>query len=81
MARDDPTVSHHDDAVRDLRDLIEPMADVDERHAFGFEISDLGEQKFGLFPAQGCGRLVQDEQPGVKSESFGDLDLLLCSHP
>ena len=62
VAGDDAAVAHHHDAVGDLGDLVEPVADIDEGHAFGLEPADLLEQQLGLLAAERRRRLVEDEQ-------------------
>ena len=69
VAGDDAAVAHHHDAVGDLRDLVQPVADIDEGHAFRLELADLLEQQLGLLAAERCGRLVEDQQLGIRASA------------
>jgi hypothetical protein len=71
-----PVAQHHH-AVGDARDLVEPVADVNERDPFAPELIDLREKPLGFSAPERRGRLVENQQPGIERERFGDLDLLL----
>ena len=77
MAGDDAAVAHHHDAVGDLGDLVQPVADIDEGHAFRLELADLLEQQLRLLAAKCGGRFVEDQKLGIERQRLGDLDLLL----
>ena len=62
VARHDAAVAQHHDAVGDPRDLVQPMADVDEATPSRLELADLLEQQLGLLAAERRGRLVEDQQ-------------------
>ena len=54
-------VAQHDDAVGDLRDLGEAVADIDERHALSTQRAHCVEQCIRLSLSECGGRLVEDE--------------------
>jgi hypothetical protein len=54
-------VAQHGDAVGDLEDLVEPVADIDDGLAGRGELLDHVEDADGIGFAERCGRLVQNE--------------------
>ena len=55
------------------------MADVDDRHTFGAQLSDDVEETVRFAVGQRRGRLVHDQDPALVEERARDLDLLLFS--
>ncbi len=75
--RDPPAVAQHRDAVPDAADLAHAMCDVDDADALVLRLLDQGEQALGLALRQRGGRLIEDQDGGLRSESLGDLHHLL----
>ena len=85
MPGNELAVAQHHDPVGDAGDLIQPVADIDERDALGLEPRDLREQPVGLAAAERRGWFVEDQQPRVQRQRLRDLHLLLrrdaeCAH-
>ena len=77
-ARADDLASPDDgDPVGDLEDLVELVADEDDRVALGGEAPEDLEDLLGLLRRQDGGRLVEDEDPRLPVERLEDLDPLL----
>ncbi len=74
-----PAVAQHGDAVRDLEDLLQAVADVDGRHAPRPQLADDGQQPLRIRLGQGGGGLVEDEDARVLGQRLGDLDHLLLA--
>jgi hypothetical protein len=70
-------VAQHGHRVGDLRQLLQPVGDVDDRHAAAREIADHLEQPPHLGVGQRGRRLVHHEDPDVAAERLGHLDELL----
>ena len=69
------------DVVADPYQLLEPVRDVDDRHALRLEIRDHAKQDLDFGRAQRGGRLVHDENADVLRHGFRDFDqLLLADH-
>ena len=69
------------DEVADPDELLEPVRDVDDRHAFRLQIGDDAKQDLDFGRAQRGGRLVHDEDAGVLRHGLRDFDeLLLADH-
>src|ERR1700760_3295457 len=70
------TVAQHGVAIAEAKNLVEPMRDKDNRQAFGLQrqhdADEIGD--FGF--AQGGGRLVHDNEPGLHGEGASNLDEL-----
>ena len=62
------------DAVAELEDLRQPVADVDDRNARVPKPSQDLEEAGRLGQGQRCRRLIQDEQAQLVREALGDLD-------
>ncbi len=77
----DVTVAQDLDAVGDRGDFVEPVGDVDDRHALVAQASDEREQRLGFVVRQGGGRLVEDEQLGRARQRPRDLDDLALADP
>ena len=69
-------IAQHRDAVADLEHLTEPVRDVDDRLAFGFQRTQCIEDPFDLDVGQRRGRLVEDEDAGVACQHPRKLDKL-----
>ena len=67
------------DAVGDLLDLVELVADDDRRDPLALEVQDQVEQMIGVLVVEGRGRLVEDEQLHALRERLRDLDELLLA--
>ena len=65
------------DAVGDLEDLVELVADEDDAVALGRQAAQDREDLDGLLRRQDGGGLVEDEDAGVPIERLEDLDALL----
>ena len=74
---DGDAVLEDGDPVTDLPDLLEPVGDVDDRHALGGQPADDPEQVLHLTLVEHGRRLVEDEQPGVVGERPGHAHDLL----
>ena len=69
-------VAQHRDAVGDLEQLVEPMADVDDPDAAAFELADDVEQARDVALGQRGGRLVHDQDARVVRQRAQNLDPL-----
>ncbi len=72
-------VAQDRDRVGDLLDLVELVADDDRADALALEPDDQVEQVLRVALVQGCGRLVEDQQPDRLVQRLGDLDELLLA--
>ena len=81
VVRHQPSVAQHRDPVGDTGDLVEPVTDVDEADAFGFQTADLLEQALGFLAPERRGRLVEDQEARIQGQRLGDFDLLLGGDP
>src|SRR5437879_6084008 len=68
------------DAVRDLEDLIELVADEDDACALRAKAAKDLEYLAGLLRREDRGGLVEHQDPRVAVDSFEDLDALLLAH-
>ena len=68
------------DAIRESKNLIHTVCNVDDRNPRSFELFDDKMQCLGLGLSQGGRRLVHDEQPGILGHGLGDLNQLLVAH-
>ena len=73
-------VAQHGRLVAQLEDLVEAMADEQDRDAAIAEPADDREETRDLVRRQRCGRLVEDQDAGVERQRPGDLDQLLVGH-
>ncbi len=74
---DDGAVAHGDDAVGDLEDLVELVADEDDGEPLGRPFGDVGVEGPGLRRAERGGGLVEDEQAQARVVGgAGDLEHL-----
>ena len=78
--RDVLAVAEHGDAITQLEDLVEPMADEEDRHAGGGQSPNLAKEAAHLVCRQRRGRFVHDQHADVTGHRLGDLDGLLRSH-
>ena len=63
-----------------LRQLLQPVRDVDDPHAVRLQLADDPEQPLDLLVAERGRRLVHDQDPRVGPERPRDLDELLLGH-
>ena len=64
------------DHVGEAADFLQPMADVDDRHAAIPKLADGGEEIVDLVRGERCRRLIHDQQTGICRERLGDLEQL-----
>src|SRR6185295_17565389 len=69
-------VADDGDDVGELADLLEPVADVEDRDAAVAEPTDGGEEAVDLVGRQRGGGLVHDQQPRTRRERLRDLEEL-----
>ena len=74
---DVPTVTEHDHSVSQGKNLVESVADVDDRDATRLEVANDLEEPAHFARRQGGGGLVHDDDPRVAGQGPGDLDELL----
>ena len=55
------SVAQHRDAVRERNDLVELVADENDRFAFRFQSAQHGKERFSLVTGNRCGRFVEKE--------------------
>ena len=77
---DEPPVAQHADAVADLRDLVEVVADEDHRHPGLAQLAHDAEELVDLGARQRGGGLVEDEDARVQAQGLRDLHELLARH-
>ncbi len=70
-------VAHHRDRVAEREDLVEAVGDEDQGATLVAQAAGDREQPLDLDAAQGCGRLVHDQQGRVERDGLRDLDDLL----
>src|SRR6202171_5665298 len=76
---DHPSASNHRDTVRDLEDLLELVADEDDRAAVLRKVSQELENLLRLARCKHCGRLIEHEDLSIAIEHLQDLDPLLLA--
>ncbi len=76
---DDSAVAQHREAVAQLGDLVEPVADEDGRQPVLAQVADDVEEAVGLLARQRGGRLVEDQHRRVAVERAGDHHELLVT--
>src|SRR5439155_17878344 len=64
-AAGDPSAPDHGDAIRDLEDLVELVADEDDARALRAKLPEHAEDLARLLRREDGGRLVEDEDPRV----------------
>ena len=74
---DDASIAHYGDAVRDARQLLHPMGDVDDADPSCSQPRNNGEQSFDLAIGERGRRLVHNDDPRMPGQDFGDLNELL----
>ncbi|WP_026782283.1 hypothetical protein [Pleomorphomonas koreensis] len=77
MRGDRLTVARSRHAAGDPGNLVQTVAEVDERHAFHLQLFDALEETKRLLAAERSGLFVEDQQAGVQRQRLGDLHLLL----
>ena len=71
-------VAHHHDAVGDLRDLVQPVADIDEADAFRLELArSAGTAACVSSPPSAAVGSSKISSSAFERQRLGDLDLLL----
>src|SRR4051812_17844710 len=75
-AADDAAAAHDGGAVAQAPDLVELMADVEDRDALGREAAQGLEQLVGLLRGEDRGRLVHDDEARLLEQTAHDLDPL-----
>ena len=79
--RDDvPAVAEDRRPVAQVEDLVEPVADEQDRHAAIAEPADDREQPLDLVGGERRRRLVEDQDARLDRQRLGDLDELLVGH-
>ena len=78
-AADDAPAADDGDAVGDLEDLVELVADEDHARALGPKTAQHLEDLARLLGRQHRGRLIQHEDPRVAVDGLQDLDTLLLA--
>ena len=74
-------IPENGDEIADPYELLEPVRDIDDRHALRLQIRDHAKQNLDFGRAQRGGRLVHDKDANVLSHGFRNLDeLLLADH-
>ena len=71
-------IPHHDHIVADCKNLVEKMADVDDRHAFGLQPAHDVEKPRALSGRQGRCRFVEDQNlrvPAKRPRDFHQLTI------
>src|SRR5215210_8249993 len=74
---DDLAPPEHRDAIRDLEDLVELVADEHDRLPGIPQRSEVGEELVGLLWSEDGRRLVEDEEVNPSVQGLQDLDALL----
>ena len=80
MVPDVLPVSQDRDPVGQRDDLVEPVGDVDDRHALRAQLPHEGEEVFHLLVGERRGGLVHDEHVSPQRDGLGDLHDLPGSH-
>ena len=73
---DQLAVAQHRDGIADLKDLAEPVGDVDDRFAFGAKRAQRIEDAFDLDVGERRRRFVQHEYPRIAGQHPRQLDQL-----
>ena len=81
LRADVTAVAHHRELVRDDRQFIELVRDVDDRHAVGLELVNEPVQHLHLLIGDRRSRLVHDDDARLERERLGDLHDLLLPDP
>ena len=77
LGADVRAVAHHRDAIRDLKDLVQAVADVDDADALRLQLADDREQAVDFLQRQRGARFVHHDDPSILRQRLGDLDDLL----
>ena len=70
-------VPQEGDAVGNLKNLIEPVADVNDPDTLRFQFVDHPEQSLGFAGGEGGAGFIHHDDAGILRECLGDLDDLL----
>ena len=76
-----PPIAEHRRACAYPANLIHPVADINDAHAFSLQPADVIEQVIDFRVGQRRGRFVQYQQPTVLGERSGDFYELLLPNP
>ena len=76
----DVAVAEDHDVIGEGVDLVEPVGDVDDRHASVAQAADEREQPLDLLGGERRGRFVEHQQSGRSSHRPGDLEDLTLGH-
>ena len=71
--------TQHGDAIGDFEDLVQLVADEDDRLPVGLQTANDLEELTGLLRSEHRGRLVEDEEVGAAVERLEDLHPLLLA--
>ena len=74
------TVAHDGDAIGDLKNLVQAVADVNDANSLGAQLAHDDEQPFDLLRRERGRRLVHHDDSGVDRQRLGDLDHLLLGN-
>ena len=78
---DQAPVAQHRRALRDALQLLQPVRDIDERHAARLQPLDLLEQQVDFAGGEHRGRFVEDQHAAIVDQVARDLDHLLMPDP
>src|SRR5215467_12595175 len=74
------TVPEHGYPVRELKEFIEPVGNVNDSGPCSAQLVDDGEELFHFLPGQRCSRLVKDQDSSVGAQSPRYFNQLLLGH-
>src|SRR5262249_23678276 len=74
---DGPPVAQHGDAIRNLRQFVHAVRDIDDAGAGSLQTADHHEEPSDLAFAERSRRFVHDDDPSFAGEGFRNLDGLL----
>ncbi len=79
MGRDELAVPEHGDAVRELEDFFQAVADIDDGDTLGIEPPDEGEELFGILSREIGGWLIKNEELDASFRGAGGRHQLLLA--
>jgi len=74
------SIAQHRKRIADLRELVQPVADINQRLARRPQLPDDIEQHHRLFVRQYVGGLIEDEDPRLHLQGLSNLHDLLLGH-
>ena len=77
---DDLTIAHDGYDIAEVKDLVQLVADVDDRNALFLELMNDLDQLDQLFGRQAAARFVHDDELGLERQRLGDFHHLLFGH-